>query len=178
MHCRSATVRRCGYGSSATSATSMPSTSPASRPSSGSTASVVARAVFGKTAATNGMAGCERRSAARRLDFPVLRIPVALEIGDERRTEIAIGLVARIGGAIAAEEIERLLGDAEGTAVGGRTHNAGAGQFIDDAREGGVHVAGRGDLVADEPALGTVAEQLALILNGLPCDAIAGEPRQ
>ena len=48
---------------------------------------------------------------------PVLRVPVPLEVGDQRRAEVAIGLVAGIGGAVAAEEVERLLPDATDAAV-------------------------------------------------------------
>src|SRR5215510_278029 len=53
-------ARRCGCGSSATSATSTPSSLPASRRSSGSIASAAARAASGKIAATSGTAGFER----------------------------------------------------------------------------------------------------------------------
>ena len=43
------------------------------------------------------------------VSFAVLRVPVPLEVGDQRRAEMAIRLLARIDRAVAAEEIERLL---------------------------------------------------------------------
>ena len=60
-HCRSITAHRSGCASSARSATRTPNTSPASRPSTGSTLSAAAKAASGKTAAINGMRGCEQQ---------------------------------------------------------------------------------------------------------------------
>src|SRR6516165_7371931 len=53
-----------------------------------------------------------------------LRVPVALEICDQGRAEVAIGLLARIDGEIGAEHIERLLRDAGGAPVARRAHHA------------------------------------------------------
>src|SRR4051794_5773523 len=91
----------------------------------------------------------------------VLRVPVALEVGDQRRAEVAIGLLAGVDGAIAAEIVERLLCHPEGAAVADRADRAGAGEAGDHALDRRIHLAGRRDLVADQPALGAVAYQLA-----------------
>ena len=56
---RSSTARRCGCGSSASSATRWPSTSCASRRSTASPLSAAAAAASGKTAATSGTRGSE-----------------------------------------------------------------------------------------------------------------------
>ena len=57
-----------------------------------------------------------------------MRVPLALEIGDQRRAEMAIGLIARVGGEIAAKQIERLLADADGAAVRRGADRARTGQ--------------------------------------------------
>src|SRR5262245_22914962 len=64
-------ARRYGCGSSATSATSMPSSSPASRRSSDLIASAAARAASGRTAATSGMAGSEPSLEQQLLHAPL-----------------------------------------------------------------------------------------------------------
>src|SRR5579862_6787164 len=104
-----------------------------------------------------------------------MRIPLALEIGDERGTEMAIGLVASVSGKIHPECVERLLADAQCAAVRGGADRAGAGEPGDDLFEGRVHRAGRRDLVADQAAFRAVADELALVLDGLAGDAVAGE---
>ena len=90
-------------------------------------------------------------------DFAVLRIPVPLKIGDERGAEVAKGLLAGVDGAIAAEKIERLLADAERSAIAERAHWTCARQAGYDALYRGIHSGGRRDLVADEPAFRAVA---------------------
>src|SRR5580704_10603962 len=107
-----------------------------------------------------------------------MRIPLALEIGDERGTEMAIGLVASVSGKIHPECVERLLPDAQRAAVRGGADRAGAGQAGYDAIERRVHGGGRRDLVADQAALRAVADELALVLDGLAGDAVTGEARQ
>src|SRR5689334_5544372 len=92
----------------------------------------------------------------------VLRVPVALEVRDQRRAEVAIGLLARIHCAVTAEIVERLLRHPKGAPVADRAHGAGAGQAGHDALDRGVHLAGGRDLVADQPALGAVALEPAL----------------
>src|SRR5262245_34282435 len=110
--------------------------------------------------------------------LPVVRVPVPLQIGDERRAEAAIGLIACVGGAIAAEKVERFLDDAEGATVADGTDGASVRQPIDQTVDGTVHIFWLGDLVADQAAIGAVAYQLSFILNGLARDPVAGEARQ
>src|SRR5437870_11455551 len=104
-------------------------------------------------------------------------IPVALEVGNQRRAETAIGLVARIGRAVAAEQVERLLSDPEGATIADRADRAGVGEAIDQPCQSGVHLVGPRDLVTDQPALRAVADKLALILDRLARDPVAGEAR-
>src|SRR5579859_2593480 len=111
------------------------------------------------------------------LDLSVMRVPLAFEIGDQRRAEMAIGLVARVGGKILAEQVERLLADAQRAAICGGADRARTGQPRDDAIERAVHLGRRGDLVANEPTLRAVAIEPALVLDRLPGDAVAGKAR-
>src|SRR5262245_61405071 len=106
-----------------------------------------------------------------------MRVPVPLEIGDEGRAETAIGLVARIGAGIAAEEIERLLPDAERAPVADGADRARIGEPLDYAIDGRVHGVARRDLVADQTAVRAVADELALVLNRLARNTVAGEAR-
>src|SRR5215470_14649301 len=105
-------------------------------------------------------------------------VPVALEIGDQRRAEMAERLLARIDREVIAEHVERLLGDADGAAVAGGADHSRAGEPGDHAIKGSVHSAGLDDLVADEFAFKTVALEPALVLDRLAGDAVAGEARQ
>src|SRR5271156_2765315 len=107
-----------------------------------------------------------------------MRIPLALEIGDQRRAEMAISLVAGVSGKIHPECVERLLPDAQRAAVRGGADRAGAGQSGDDTLESRVHVGGWRDFIADQTAFRAVAYELALILDRLAGDAVAGEARQ
>src|SRR5947209_8709192 len=84
---------------------------------------------------------------------PALRVPVTLEVANEPRREMAIGLFARIDGEIVAEHVERFLADADGATVAGRAHHAGASEAGNHALDAGIHGAGLHDLVADEPAV-------------------------
>src|SRR5215813_13102519 len=113
--------------------------------------------------------------AASRL--AALRVPVALEIGDQGRAEMAIGLLARVDGEISAEHIERLLRDADGAPVAGSAHDARRGQSFDHAFDGRVHFARGDDLVANQPPFRAVAVEPSLVLDRLPRDAVAGEAR-
>src|ERR1700757_1428255 len=101
-----------------------------------------------------------------------MRVPLALQIGDQRRAEMAIGLVAGVSGKIFAERIERFLADAQRAAVAHGADRTGTGQAGDDAVERRVHAARRRDLVADQVALRAVADELALVLDRLPRDAV------
>src|SRR5258705_10232969 len=132
--------------------------------------------------ACSGKAGTGFRTRpcakSRWLALPVVRVPVPLEIGDEGGAEAAIGLIACIGGGVAAKEVERLLHDPERAPVANGADRSGIGEAVDRALDGGVHVVARGDLVADEAAVEAVADKLALVGDLLPCDAIAGERRE
>src|SRR6266851_6985993 len=70
--------------------------------------------------------GRARAEPVARLGLALLRVPVALEVGDQGRAEVAIGLLPGIDRHVAAEEIEGLLRHAERPAVAGGTHDAGA----------------------------------------------------
>src|SRR5207344_177013 len=107
-----------------------------------------------------------------------LRVPVALEIGDQRRAEVAVGLLARIDREIGAEHVERLLGDAERAPVSGRAYDAGTGQPMHHSLDRRVHLAGLDDLITDQAALRAVAFDPALVLNRLARNPVAGEARQ
>src|SRR3954447_18307085 len=104
-----------------------------------------------------------------------LRVPVALEIGDQRRAEVTVGLLARIDREIGAEHVERLLGDAECAPVSGRAHDARAGQPLHHPLDRRVHLAGLDDLIADQAAIRAIAFDPALILNRLARSPVAGE---
>ena len=87
---------------------------------------------------------------------------------------MAIGLLARVDGAIGAERIERLLRDAKGAAVARGADHARIGQSLDHTLDGCVHLAGWDDLVADEAPFHAVAVEPALVLNRLTRNAVAG----
>jgi hypothetical protein len=70
------------------------------------------------------------------------------------------------------------LRDAEGAPVRRRADHAGTGKPGHHALNRRVHIAGGDDLVADQPPLRAVALQPPLVLDRLPCDAVADEARQ
>ena len=74
---------------------------------------------------TNWMKNGTIHFALRRdLRLAVLRVPMVFEIGDQRRAEMAIGLLAGIDRHVVAKHIERFLRDADGAAVAGCAHYA------------------------------------------------------
>src|SRR5262249_30041465 len=111
-------------------------------------------------------------------DLSVLRVPVALEVGDQRRAEVTIGLLARVNRGVAPEKVERLLAHSEGAAIADRADGARACEAFDDAVDCGVHLAGRRDLITNEAPFLAVTLQPALIEDGLSRHAIADEARQ
>ena len=119
-----------------------------------------------------------RRDEALPSSASVLRVPIALEIVDQSRAEMAIGLLARIDRHVAPEEVERLGADAEGATIGDRADGAGRRQAGDDPVDRRLHCGCGGDFVADQPSFGTVAGKPALILDELPGEPIADEARQ
>src|SRR5580698_3745064 len=104
-----------------------------------------------------------------------MRVPLAFKIGDQRGTVVTVSLVAGVSREIFAEGVERLFADTDGAAVRDRADGAGAGQSGDHLVEREVHLVRRGDLVADQSAFRADAGKLALVLDRLPRDAIAGE---
>src|SRR4029077_6369831 len=111
-------------------------------------------------------------------DLSVLRVPVALEVGDQRWAEVTIGLLARVDRSIATKQIERLLANSEGATVADGADCLGAGKPIDTPLARRVHLVRRRDLVAHLAPLRTVALQSAFVEDGLSRDAIADEARQ
>src|SRR5262245_66172213 len=106
---------------------------------------------------------------------PALGVPVALEIGDQGRAEMTVGLLARIDREIGAAHVERLLAHAQSATVARCAHHARAGEPRDHPFDRRVHGAGLDDLVADQPSLRAVAFEPALVLDRLTRDAVARE---
>src|SRR5262245_63202406 len=103
---------------------------------------------------------------------------MALKIGNQHVTEMAVRLLFRVEGQVASEEVEWLLSDAELTAVADGADNSRAGEILDDLRERGVHSIGGSDLIADEPAFETAAIDPAAVHDGLAGEAVADETRE
>src|SRR6266851_3326267 len=62
------------------------------------------------------------------LGFSVLGVPEQLEIEDQRRAEVAVGLLASIERGVLTEQVERLGGKTQRPAIADRAHGARAGQ--------------------------------------------------
>src|SRR5437588_12821898 len=73
-----------------------------------------------------------------------LRIPIAFEVRNQCRAEMAIGLLAGIYRKIRTERLERLLGNAQGAAVSCCAYYSRIGQPGHDALDRAVHLT-RGD---------------------------------
>src|SRR5947209_6262023 len=121
---------------------------------------------------------CSARSSPRGSDSTrasggaIVGIPVLLQVSDQRRTEMAVGLLARIHAHVVAEQIERLLPLAQGSSVGGRVDQARAGQRIHAGLERRVYLGGVDDLVADQIGVGLAGHPLATGQDRLPCGAV------
>src|SRR5215475_577983 len=100
-----------------------------------------------------------------------LRAPMALKIGNQPVTKMAVRLLFRVEGQVAPEEVEWLLSNAELTAVTDGTDNSRAGEILDGLHKSSVHSIGRSDLVADEPTFETAALDPAAVYDGLVGDA-------
>src|SRR3989442_6075340 len=135
-----------------------------------------------RTTPTRDLAGAGRTTSPETTDALVqpaaLRIPVPFEVFDQRRAEVAVGLLERVQGEIAPEQIERLLRNAESAPVRAGADHARTGQPLHDALDRAVHVASRDHLVADQPPLGAVALEPALGHDRLARNAVPGEARQ
>src|SRR5258708_39847175 len=88
------------------------------------------------------------RNAVSRL--AIVRIPILFEIADQRRTEMAIGLLAGIHGHVAAKRVQRLLRDAQRAPVAHGAHGAGAGPPGNCALDRVVHRTGGAGFVTDQ----------------------------
>ncbi len=58
------------------------------------------------------------------LQFAFVSTPEALEVANERRRKVTIGLLARVNGHILSERIDRLLHDAYRLAIAGSVHRS------------------------------------------------------
>ncbi len=57
-------------------------------------------------------------------------VPVSLEVGNQRRAEVAVRLLARVDRHVAAEGVEWFLFDAQRPPVAGGADHARAGEFL------------------------------------------------
>src|SRR5882672_6774543 len=106
------------------------------------------------------------------LDRPRPRVPMALEIGDQRRAEMAIGLLARVDRHIGAKSVERFLGDTKGPAVACGADHPGIGEAVDHPGDRRVHRRRLDDLVADKAAFGAVTVEPPSVHDRLPGYAV------
>src|SRR4051812_45326551 len=72
------------------------------------------------------------------LRLAVLRVPERLEVGDQRRAEMAERLLARVQRGVLTEGVERLGRESQRAAIADRAHRARAGETIDHAHDRGV----------------------------------------
>src|SRR4051812_14082705 len=104
-------------------------------------------------------------------------IPVFLEVADEGRAQVAVGLLPGEGRHVLAEDIERLLADAEGTAVGGRVDQPRAGQCLDPLAKRVIHRIRLDDLVAQQLGGRDAGLELAPGEDRLTGEAVADRAR-
>src|SRR5271155_5313100 len=123
----------------------------------------------------DGLTGQDPRA---RSGLSILRVPMALEIGNQRGAEMAIGLLAAVDCHVAAKQIQRLLADADSPPVAHGAHDSGTRHRADDPLDRLIHRT-RGDgFVADQPPLRTVARDSSFGLDRLTGDTVAGQSRQ
>src|SRR6185437_15136943 len=121
---------------------------------------------------------CSVSAGSQISDAALVRIPVLLEIANQRGAEVAVGLLARERGHVLAEDVERLLPDADPAAVGGGRDEPGRGQRLHARFDGRVHVGRVHHLVDHHVALGGPRLELAAGEDRLPSQPVAHEPRQ
>src|SRR5262249_8445731 len=110
------------------------------------------------------------------LNRAVVRIPVAFEIGDQRRAEMARRLFARVHRHIATKHIQRRSRAPNRAAMpAGATHPQ-TGEPGHDAPQRAIDFRGRGDLIADQPPSRRVAVEPAAIEDCLARYSAPGEP--
>src|SRR3954453_8035301 len=98
--------------------------------------------------------------------------PVLLEVADQRRAEVADGLLAAVGRHVLAERVERFLADAQRFAIRDAGDRAGAREVVRGALDRRVHLPGREDVVRQ-----LLGGELAVRQDRLSCSAIADEAR-
>src|SRR5262245_50330791 len=103
---------------------------------------------------------------------------MALKIGNQPVTKMAVRLLFRVEGHVAPHEVQCHLSNAELTTVTDGTANPRAGEILDGLHKSGGHSICRSDLVADEPAFETAAIDPAAAHDGLVGEAVAEEARQ
>src|SRR5215813_7359868 len=111
-------------------------------------------------------------------DFPLRGVPMLFKIRDERRTEMAIGLLATINGHVAAKRVQRLFSDTKRATVARSADHAGTSEIFNHARDCGIHLARRHDEIADHPSFGTVALKTSAHQDCLPCRPGTDKTRQ
>src|SRR3954470_9617884 len=89
-------------------------------------------------------------SQADASELALAGIPVLLEVADEGRAQVAVGLLPGEGRHVLAEDVERPLADAEGTAVAGRVAHPRAGHRLDPLAKRVIHRIRLDDLVAEQ----------------------------
>src|SRR4051812_5700417 len=109
--------------------------------------------------AARNRSACNERSASRGScstgsNSALVRIPVLLEVPDERGAQMAVRLLAAVRGHVLAKDVERLRRHAHRPPVGGSVDESRAGQRLHARFPRGVHLPGRVDpLIAEQVAL-------------------------
>src|SRR4051794_38329989 len=117
--------------------------------------------------------GVRRTRSTTRSSASLVGTPVLLEVADQRRAEVARGLLAGVDGHVLAEDVERLLPDPERAPVGCPAHRAGARQLRRAALENRIHLAVLHDLVGE-----LLRRELGAGQDRLTRAAVADEARQ
>ncbi len=105
-------------------------------------------------------------------------VPIAFQIGDQRRAEMARGLLACIDRHVTAKHIERLLGNAKGSPIAGGADHTRTGEAVDHLLQRSIDRRRRRDLIADETPFRRVAIDAPPVKDRLARDTIPGETPQ
>src|SRR3984885_13283913 len=109
---------------------------------------------------------------------PLIRFPAVFEIVDQLLIVEAAALLARVGGHVAAEDRQRLFGDAQRLAVTDRAHHAGADELRSIGLDRRIHAGGGNDFVADAAAFRRIGMEDAFVEDALARKLAAHEPRE
>src|SRR3954451_24819898 len=93
--------------------------------------------------------GVRRTRSTTRSIASLVGTPVLLEVADERGAEVADRLLAAVHGHVLAEDVERLLADAERLPVGAPAAPSGTGERSGARGDGRVHLPRLDDLVRE-----------------------------